>query len=78
MPNTEWLEGTLELNRQGEIVVDPRGATSLPGVYAAGDATTAPFKQIVIAAGDGARAALGAFEHLMRAPAPAPLSAATA
>ncbi|MFT7721837.1 MAG: alkyl hydroperoxide reductase subunit F [Roseateles sp.] len=66
VPNTEWLRGTLELSRHGEIVVDARGATSVPGVFAAGDATTVPFKQIVIAAGDGAKAALGAFDYLVR------------
>jgi alkyl hydroperoxide reductase subunit F len=69
VPNTEFLKGTLALSRHGEIEVDARGATSLPGVFAAGDATTVPFKQIVIAAGDGAKAALGAFDHLMRSPA---------
>ncbi|HWI80652.1 alkyl hydroperoxide reductase subunit F [Ramlibacter sp.] len=69
VPNTEWLRGTLELSRHGEIVVDARGATSLPGVFAAGDATTVPFKQIIIAAGDGAKAALAAFDHLIRQPA---------
>jgi alkyl hydroperoxide reductase subunit F len=68
VPNTEWLKGTLELSKHGEIVVDAKGATSLPGVFAAGDATTVPFKQIVIAAGDGAKAALGAFDYLMRLP----------
>ena len=66
VPNTEWLKGTLELSRFGEIIVDAKGETSVPGVFAAGDATTVPFKQIIIAAGDGAKAALGAFEHLMR------------
>jgi alkyl hydroperoxide reductase subunit F len=66
VPNTEWLKGTLELSRHGEIVVDARGQTSLPGVFAAGDCTTVPFKQIIIAAGDGAKAALGAFDHLIR------------
>ena len=71
VPNTEWLKGTLGLSRHGEIVVDAKGATDLPGVYAAGDVTTVPFKQIVIAVGDGAKAALGAFDHLMRSPAPA-------
>jgi alkyl hydroperoxide reductase subunit F len=71
LPNTDWLKGTLELSRFGEIVVDDKGATSVPGVYAAGDVTTVPFKQIIIAAGDGARAALGAFEHLIRSSAPA-------
>ena len=66
VPNTEWLKGTLELSKHGEIVVDARGATSAFGVFAAGDATTVPFKQIVIAAGDGAKAALAAFDHLIR------------
>jgi alkyl hydroperoxide reductase subunit F len=71
VPNTEWLKGTLELSKHGEIIVDNKGQTSLPGVFAAGDATTVPFKQIIIAAGDGAKAALGAFDHLIRAVAPA-------
>ncbi len=66
VPNTEWLKGTVELSRHGEIVVDARGQTSLPGVFAAGDVTTVPYKQIIIAAGDGAKAALGAFDHLVR------------
>jgi len=66
VPNTEWLKGTIELSRHGEIVVDAKGQTSVPGVFAAGDVTTVPFKQIIIAAGDGAKAALGAFDHLMR------------
>jgi alkyl hydroperoxide reductase subunit F len=66
VPNTEWLKGTVELSRHGEIIVDAKGQTSVPGVFAAGDATTVPFKQIVIAAGDGANAALGAFDHLIR------------
>jgi alkyl hydroperoxide reductase subunit F len=68
VPNTEWLKGTIELSRFGEIVVDHHGATSAPGVFAAGDATTVPYKQIVIAAGDGAKAALGAFDYLIRTP----------
>ena len=71
VPNTEWLKGTVELSKHGEIVVDARGQTSLPGVFAAGDCTTVPFKQIIIAAGDGAKAALGAFDHLIRTSAPA-------
>ena len=66
VPNTEWLKGDLELSKHGEIVIDARGATSVSGVFAAGDATTVPFKQIVIAAGDGAKAALAAFDHLIR------------
>jgi NADH-dependent peroxiredoxin subunit F len=66
VPNTEWLKGTLELSKYGEVIVDARGQTSVPGVFAAGDCTTVPFKQIIIAAGDGAKAALGAFDHLIR------------
>ena len=66
VPNTEWLKGTVELSKHGEIVVDARGQTSVPGVFAAGDVTTVPFKQIVIATGEGAKAALGAFDHLIR------------
>jgi len=68
VPNTEWLKGTVALSRHGEIEIDAKGATNLPGVYAAGDVTTVPFKQIVIAVGEGAKAALGAFDHLMRTP----------
>ena len=71
VPNTEWLQGTLALSRYGEIEVDAKGHTNLHGVFAAGDCTTVPFKQIIIAAGDGAKAALSAFDHLMRLPAPA-------
>jgi alkyl hydroperoxide reductase subunit F len=71
VPNTDWLKGTVELSKHGEIVVDARGQTSVPGVFAAGDATTVPYKQIIIAAGDGAKAALSAFDHLIRTPAPA-------
>jgi alkyl hydroperoxide reductase subunit F len=71
VPNTDWLKGTIELSKHGEIVVDAKGQTSLPGVFAAGDATTVPYKQIIIAAGDGAKAALSAFDHLIRTSAPA-------
>jgi alkyl hydroperoxide reductase subunit F len=77
LPNSEWLKGTLELSPRGEIVVDDRGHTSLPGVFAAGDATTVPYKQIVIAMGQGATAALSAFDHLIRSSAP-PAAAARA
>ncbi len=66
LPNTEWLDGSVDLSPRGEIVVDDRGQTSVPGVFAAGDCTTVPFKQIVIAAGAGATAALSAFDHLIR------------
>ena len=71
LPNTEWLKGALELSPRGEIVIDDRGQTSLPGVFAAGDATTVPYKQIVIAMSEGSKAALGAFDHLIRTSAPA-------
>jgi NADH-dependent peroxiredoxin subunit F len=71
LPNTEWLKGTIALSPRGEIEVDARGQTSLPGVFAAGDATTVPYKQIIIAMGEGSKAALGAFDHLIRASAPA-------
>ena len=66
VPNTEWLKGTVELSKFGEIIVDAKGQTNLPGVFAAGDCTTVPYKQIVIAAGAGATAALSAFDHLIR------------
>jgi alkyl hydroperoxide reductase subunit F len=68
VPNTEFLKGTFELSKFGEITVDAKGHTNVPGVFAAGDCTTVPFKQIVIAAGDGAKAALSAFDHLIRTP----------
>jgi alkyl hydroperoxide reductase subunit F len=68
IPNTEWLKGDMELSRFGEIVVDAKGHTSVDGVFAAGDCTTVPYKQIIIAAGEGAKAALSAFDHLIRQP----------
>ncbi|HPG94710.1 MAG TPA: alkyl hydroperoxide reductase subunit F [Dokdonella sp.] len=71
LPNTEWLKGTLKLSPRGEIEVDARGETSIPGVFAAGDCTTVPYKQIVIAMGEGSKAALSAFDHLIRTSAPA-------
>ncbi|AVX11246.1 alkyl hydroperoxide reductase subunit F [Stutzerimonas stutzeri] len=71
LPNSEWLKGTLELSRFGEIIVDAKGQTSIPGVFAAGDVTTVPYKQIVIAVGEGAKASLSAFDHLIRTSAPA-------
>ena len=70
LPNTEWLKGTVELSPRGEIVIDDRGQTSVPGVFAAGDATTVPYKQIVIAMGAGSTAALTAFDYLIRQSAP--------
>jgi alkyl hydroperoxide reductase subunit F len=76
LPNTEWLKGTVALSPRGEIEVDARGQTSLPGVFAAGDATTVPYKQIIIAMGEGSKAALSAFDHLIRSSAPAEQAAA--
>ena len=76
LPNTEWLDGAVALSPRGEIDVDERGHTSLPGVFAAGDCTTVPFKQIVIAMGTGSTAALSAFDHLIRTSAPAEPEAA--
>ena len=70
LPNTDWLKGTVALSPRGEIEVDARGQTSVPGVFAAGDATTTPYKQIVIAMGEGAKASLSAFDHLIRSSAP--------
>ena len=70
VPNSEFLKGTLELSKFGEIVVDAKCHTSVPGVYGAGDVTTVPYKQIIIATGEGAKAALSAFDHLIRTPAP--------
>ncbi|AVP58399.1 alkyl hydroperoxide reductase subunit F [Pulveribacter suum] len=71
LPNTDWLKGTVELSKFGEIVVDARNHTNVSGVFAAGDCTTVPYKQIVIAAGEGSKAALSAFDHLIRTTAPA-------
>jgi alkyl hydroperoxide reductase subunit F len=66
VPNTDWLKGTIELSKYGEIEVDRYGMTSLPGVFAAGDVTTIPYKQIIMAMGDGAKASLGAFDYIIR------------
>lgn len=66
VPNTEWLTDAVALTPRGEIEVDHRGATSRAGIFAAGDATTTPFKQIVVASGEGSRAALAAFDYLIR------------
>jgi alkyl hydroperoxide reductase subunit F len=70
LPNTDWLKGTVALTPRGEIEVDNRGQTSVPGVFAAGDVTTVPYKQIIVAMGEGAKAALGAFDHLIRTSVP--------
>ena len=75
LPNTEWLQGTVELSPRGEVMIDDHGRTSVPGVFAAGDCTTVPFKQIVIAMGAGATASLSAFDHLIRTSAPELVSA---
>lgn len=66
LPNTNWLGDTVERNKMGEIVVDARGETNIKGIFAAGDCTTVPYKQIIIAAGGGAKASLSAFDYLIR------------
>ena len=71
VPNTEWLKDAVALSPRGEIEIDARGETSQPGIFAAGDCTTVPYKQIVIACGAGSTAALSAFDHLIRLPASA-------
>ncbi len=80
LPNTEWLRGTVDLSGRGEIIIDDRGQTNVPGVFAAGDCTTVPYKQIIIAMGAGSTAALSAFDHLIRTPVlqPAAVEATTA
>ena len=71
LPNTDFVKGTVELSKFGEIVVDARGATNVPGVFAAGDCTTVPYKQIIISMGEGAKASLSAFDYLIRNSTPA-------
>ena len=66
LPNSEMLEGLVDLNEKKEVIVDINGCTSAPGIFAAGDITNAKSKQIIIAAGDGAKAALEAFEYLVK------------
>lgn len=70
VPNTDWLGDTVERNKFGEIVIDNRGATSIAGVFAAGDCTNSPYKQIIISMGSGATASLSAFDHLIRSEVP--------
>ncbi len=69
VPNTEWLKGVVTLSPRGEIEIDAKGATNIPGVFAAGDVTTVPYKQIIIATGEGSKAALSAFDYMIRLPA---------
>ena len=78
LPNTDWLKGTVELSKHGEVIVDAKGETSVPGVFAAGDCTTIPYKQIIIAMGEGAKASLGAFDYLIRYSVAEPLEAVAA
>ncbi len=66
LPNTDWLKGSVDLSPRGEILIDNKGETSMPGVFAAGDCTTVPYKQIIIAMGEGAKASLAAFDYLIR------------
>jgi alkyl hydroperoxide reductase subunit F len=78
LPNTDWLKGTVNLSKHGEIEVDAKGQTSVPGVFAAGDCTTVPYKQIIIAMGEGAKASLSAFDHLIRSSVSEPAQAKAA
>jgi alkyl hydroperoxide reductase subunit F len=66
LPNTDWLKGVIDLSPRGEVIIDQKGETSMPGVFAAGDCTTVPYKQIIIAMGEGAKAFLSAFDYLIR------------
>ena len=66
LPNTDWLKDTIALSPRGEIEIDARGQTNVAGVFAAGDCTTVPYKQIIISMGEGAKASLAAFDHLIR------------
>jgi hypothetical protein len=75
VPNTEWLRGTVDLSKYGGILIDDKCATSLPGVLAAGDVTTVPHQQIIIAGGEGSKAAVSGFDHPIRSLAPAGLTA---
>ncbi|KAB2857121.1 MAG: alkyl hydroperoxide reductase subunit F [Sphingopyxis terrae] len=76
VPNTEWLKDSVTLSRHGEVEVDHRGETSQRGIFAAGDCTTVPYKQIVIAMGEGSKAALSAFDYMIRLPVGAEAEAA--
>jgi len=78
LPNTDWLKSTVALSKHGEIEIDAKGQTSVPGVFAAGDVTTVPYKQIIIAMGEGSKAALSAFDYLIRHSAPSVASAQAA
>ena len=66
VPNSSFLEGIVELTKFGEVIVNERCETGEPGIYACGDVTTVPYKQIVIAMGEGAKASLSAFEYLLK------------
>ena len=78
LPNTDWIKGTVALSKHDELEVDTKGQTSVPGVFAAGDVTTVPYKQIIIAMGEGAKASLSAFDYLIRHSAPSAPSAQAA
>jgi alkyl hydroperoxide reductase subunit F len=70
VPNSQFLQGTIDLTERGEVITNQKGETNMAGVYAAGDVTDTPYKQIIIAMGSGATAALGAFDYLIRTPNP--------
>jgi len=66
LPNTDFLKGSVELSPRGEIIINERNETNVAGVFAAGDCTTVPYKQIIIATGEGAKASLSAFDYIIR------------
>ncbi|WP_026374613.1 alkyl hydroperoxide reductase subunit F [Aestuariibacter salexigens] len=66
LPNSQGLDGVVELTKYGEVVINEKGETSEPGIFACGDVTTVPYKQIVIAMGEGAKASLAAFDYLIK------------
>jgi pyruvate/2-oxoglutarate dehydrogenase complex dihydrolipoamide dehydrogenase (E3) component len=66
VPDTEWLKGPLTLSSRGEIEIDAHNATNIPGAFTAGDVTTVPYKQIIVAMGEGTKAGLSAFDHIIR------------
>jgi alkyl hydroperoxide reductase subunit F len=79
VPNSSFLQGVVELSEYGEVVINDKAETSEPGIFACGDVTTVPYKQIVVALGEGSKAALTAFEYLvMHAPKVDPVEAQAA
>ena len=66
IPNSQFIKNFVKLNKHGEIIINEHGETSEEGVFACGDVTTVPYKQIIISMGEGAKAALSASDYLMK------------